>query len=56
MTLSIGKYCSGAGFGVRGVAEVVMVIPGCAIFTGAFGTSNCSVRTAADSCASSRTG
>ncbi len=27
MTLSIGKYCSGAGFGVRGVAEVVMVIP-----------------------------
>jgi len=27
MTLSIGKYCAGAGFGVRGVAVVVMWFP-----------------------------
>jgi hypothetical protein len=49
MTLSIGKYCAGAGFGVRGAAAVVMVIPGCAVVTEAFGTSDCSARTAADS-------
>lgn len=29
MTLVIGKYCAGAGFGVRGVAAVFMAIPGC---------------------------
>ena len=27
MTLSIGKYCGGAFFGVRGVAAWVMAIP-----------------------------
>ena len=37
MTLSIGKYCAGAGFGVRGVAALVMAIPGCAVFTDVFG-------------------
>ncbi len=49
MTLSIGKYCSGTGFGVRGAAGVVMVVPGCAVAPGAFGTSHCSARVAADS-------
>jgi hypothetical protein len=44
MTLSMGKYCAETGFGVCGVAAVVMVIPGCAVFTGAFGTSDCSER------------
>ena len=44
MTLSMGKYCAAAGFGVCGVAAVVMVIPGCAVVTGAFGTSDCSER------------
>ena len=48
MTLSMGKYCAETGFGVCGVAAVVMVIPGCAVFTGAFGTSDCS-EAAADS-------
>ena len=37
MTLSIGKYCAGAGFGVSGEAAVVMVIPGCAVVTDVFG-------------------
>ena len=37
MTLPIGKYCAGAGFGVSGEAAVVMVIPGCAVVTDVFG-------------------
>ena len=37
MTLSIGKYCAGASFGVSGEAAVVMVIPGCAVVTDVFG-------------------
>jgi len=37
MTLSIGKYCAGAGFGVSGEAAVGMVIPGCAVVTDVFG-------------------
>ena len=48
-TLSIGKCCAGAGFGVPGVGGVVMVIPRCAVVTGTSGTSDCSVGTAADS-------
>jgi hypothetical protein len=27
MTLSIGKYCAGAFFGIRGVAPFVMTFP-----------------------------
>ena len=37
MKLSIGKYCAGAGFGLLGVAAVVMVIPGRAMVTDVFG-------------------
>ncbi len=37
MTLSIGKYCAGADFGVRAVAAVVMVVPGGAVVTDVFG-------------------
>jgi len=37
MTLSIGKYCAGAGFGIRGMAAVVMVVPRRAVVTDLFG-------------------
>jgi len=37
MTLSIGKYCAGACFGFRGVAALVMAVPGCAVVTGVSG-------------------
>jgi hypothetical protein len=37
MTLAIGKYCAGAGFGVPRVRGVVMVIPGGTVVTEAFG-------------------
>jgi hypothetical protein len=37
MTLTIGKYCAGAGFGVPRVRGVVMVIPGGTVVTEAFG-------------------
>lgn len=48
-TLSIGKYCARAGSGAPRVDKVTMVIPGHAVVTGAFGTSDCSIRSAADS-------
>jgi hypothetical protein len=44
MTLSIGKYCAGAGFGFRGVAALIMAIPGCAVVTDVFGHERGSVR------------
>jgi hypothetical protein len=44
MTLSIGKYCAGAGFGFRGVAALVMAIPGCAVVTDVYGRERGSVR------------
>ena len=37
MTLSIGKYCVGAGFGIRGVGAAVMVVPRRAVVTDVFG-------------------
>jgi len=43
MTLSIGKYCGRTGFGIRGLAAVVMRFPGVG-FHGAFGMSDCSER------------
>jgi hypothetical protein len=49
MTLSIGKYCAGAFFGVRGVAALVMAIPGCAVVTDVSGRERGSVEAAADS-------
>jgi hypothetical protein len=33
MTLSIGKYCSGAGFGVRAVDALVIAVPRFAVVT-----------------------
>jgi hypothetical protein len=49
MTLSIGKYCAGAFFGVRGVDALVMAIPGCAVVTDVPGRERGSVEAAADS-------
>jgi len=37
MTLAIGKYSAGAGFGVPAAAGMVMVIPGGAVVTDVFG-------------------
>ncbi len=37
MTLSIGKYCAGAVFGVRGIGAVVTVVPRRAVVTDLFG-------------------
>src|ERR1700677_4891242 len=43
------KVLCGSRFRCPRMGGVVMVIPGCAIVAGAFGTSDCSARTAADS-------
>jgi hypothetical protein len=43
------KCCAAGALGVPGMSGAVMVIPGPAVVTGVFGTSDCSARTAADS-------
>lgn len=56
MTLAIGKYCAGAGFGVPRVREVVMMIPGGTVVTEEFGCERGLYESGGGQPPSSRTG